>query len=58
MLDNLVIVGETRTLPIGEAKYIKFDMYLDTEKDLKFLSHPFDAASYLVDYYFPITPKI
>lgn len=36
LLDNLVIVGETRTLPIGEAKYIKFDMYLDTEKDLKF----------------------
>lgn len=24
-------------------------------KELKFLSHPFDAASYLVDYYWPIT---
>ena len=24
-------------------------------KDLKFLSHPIDAASYLVDFYWPIT---
>ena len=23
-------------------------------KELKFLSHPFDAASYLVDFYWPI----
>ena len=24
-------------------------------KELKFLSHPMDAASYLVDFYWPIT---
>lgn len=27
---------------------------IKTEKNLKFLEHPFDAASYLVEYYFPI----
>ncbi len=27
---------------------------IKNERDLKFLEHPFDAASYLVDYYFPI----
>lgn len=27
---------------------------IKTEKELKFLSHPFDAASYLVEFYFPI----
>lgn len=27
---------------------------IKNEKNLKFLEHPFDAASYLVDYYFPI----
>ena len=27
---------------------------IKTEKELKFLSHPFDAASYLVDFYFPV----
>jgi len=27
---------------------------IKNEKSLKFLEHPFDAASYLVDYYFPI----
>ncbi len=26
---------------------------IKSEKELKFLSHPFDAASYLVDFYFP-----
>ena len=28
---------------------------IKNNKELKFLSHPFDAASYLVEYYFPIT---
>lgn len=28
---------------------------IKSDKNLKFLSHPFDAASYLVDFYFPIT---
>ena len=50
-------------------KYLKesnknIDKYVDDVRDeiycenneLKFLSHPFDAASYLVDYYFP--PKL
>lgn len=27
---------------------------ISNEHDLKFLEHPFDAASYLVEYYFPI----
>ena len=27
---------------------------IKTEKELKFLTHPFDAASYLVDFYFPV----
>ena len=27
---------------------------IKNNKELKFLSHPFDAASYLVEYYFPI----
>lgn len=27
---------------------------IKTSKELKFLEHPFDAASYLVEYYFPI----
>ena len=30
---------------------------IKTNKELKFLTHPFDAASYLVDYYFPIKPN-
>ena len=29
---------------------------IKSDKMLKFLSHPFDAASYLVDFYFPILP--
>ena len=28
---------------------------IKNDSELKFLSHPFDAASYLVEYYFPIT---
>lgn len=28
---------------------------IKNNKELKYLSHPFDAASYLVEYYFPIT---
>lgn len=30
---------------------------ITNEHDLKFLEHPFDAASYLVDYYFPVWKK-
>jgi hypothetical protein len=29
---------------------------IKSDKMLKFLTHPFDAASYLVEYYFPILP--
>jgi hypothetical protein len=27
---------------------------IKTDNNLKFLEHPFDAASYLVEYYYPI----
>ena len=29
---------------------------IKTDKQLKYLTHPFDAASYLVDFYFPVVP--
>ena len=29
-------------------------MSIKNENSLKFLEHPFDAASYLVEYYFPL----
>ena len=38
----------TSIVDVPSLKQIKND------HDLKFLEHPFDAASYLVDYYFPI----
>ena len=31
---------------------------IKSDRMLKFLSHPFDAASYLIDFYFPIMPEI
>jgi hypothetical protein len=28
------------------------------DNNLKFLEHPFDAGSYLVEYYFPISERV
>ena len=47
---------------IKNLKYIEGSSKIDVpnyrqikqSKELKFLSHPFDAASYLVDFYWPI----
>lgn len=36
LLDNLIITGETRRLPTNEAKYIKFKLKLDTDKEMSF----------------------
>ena len=36
LLDNLIITGERRKLPVGEAKYIKFTLKLDTDKEMVF----------------------
>lgn len=36
LLDNLIITGETRKLPVGEAKYIQFSLELDTDEELSF----------------------
>ena len=45
---NLSFKEGTSIVDVPSLKQIKND------HDLKFLEHPFDAASYLVDYYFPI----
>ena len=39
----------------GSSKiYLPTYQQIKQSKELKFLSHPFDAASYLVDFYWPI----
>ena len=45
---NLSFKEDTSIVDVPTLKQIKM------EHDLKFLEHPFDAASYLVEYYFPI----
>ena len=36
LLDNLSIIGENRKLPVGEAKYIKFILNLNTSEKINF----------------------
>ena len=45
---NLSFKEGTSIVDVPTAKMIKND------HDMKFLEHPFDAASYLVEYYFPV----
>ena len=45
---NLSFVEGTSKVDVPSAKQIKND------RDNKFLEHPFDAASYLVEYFYPI----
>lgn len=45
---NLSFKEGTSIIDVPTAKQIKND------RDMKFLEHPFDAASYLVEYYFPV----
>ena len=47
-IDNLSFKEGTSIVDVPTLKQIKND------RSLKFLEHPFDAASYLVEYYFPI----
>lgn len=45
---NLSFKEGTSVVDVPTIKAIK------TDRELKFLEHPFDAASYLVDFYYPI----
>ena len=47
-IKNLRYIEGTSRIDIPTYTQIK------QSKELKFLSHPFDAASYLVDFYWPI----
>ncbi len=47
-MNNLKYKEGSSTIDVPSYYAIK------SNKELKFLSHPFDAASYLVEYYFPI----
>lgn len=45
---NLAFKEGTSIVDVPTVKQIKND------RDAKFLEHPFDAASYLVEFFFPI----